>query len=1443
MRINFFGSDDQALQSYMANVLASVSVVGPQQRTYGNAFIAFVSRSQQPYINCLPVWVGRQQQHNHRSIQALVNAAEKPAEQQQQPPSMPLSTNTDDVIDHSGSPVPPAKIQPPTAAAPNSTDDDDVKSHEYVTLLAHDPRNHIGYCRVQLSTALGWFIHLFGMQRTPSAQRFDSITQLPRAVMRPIIEQSLSADVASKFVHAVCTNMLTPTSLDRNGWWYNACALRMIDAYLFPSHQMTVYYEDSVALNICSSKTSTDEQQPQDLHQQSTLAMRHNVPDIVPMDAPAHQPGATINPEAMDALSGADEQELYHARSLSLIASAITLPHGSRLVPPTSPLAADQVAILCYLYLAYSFVNPCMGAPWRTTQQFVVDGAVSSAMMSDPLTLTNLGIPWQASDSAHVLYPIFASMVAGAEIDPRNNAALVQLYMRDSGATYRRLSELAEDVRTLLLSDVLSTDAVPNHDEANLLTQSKRALLRHLSTEADVLARTLRVPRVHKFTATNRRHATVPLSRQPFGEFVHSLDRQMLPTEQKTFYDWVQHQLTRVVAVDIDELLTARKLRDAKIHDDAAQVHTRARELFDAMRRYDREVVVMRFPLSGCGADVTLEQFRTSLDLYIASEPELLQRALWYTGSDMSGLYFVTERRQYTLLTQTMLTATVTAKAFRHNVCLFPLLARFYFTRYQSEPLSDASESTTAAEVPTPMPLPVESQEERILKGDPLSHDPINEHALSCCVAVLCHWLGIEPVKTAVKADTSNHSEAFATGGMPRASAEGVFTQQFHGVPRRGSANFIRLRTLHRFVRYLEQLSHKPFAGPPCVTNAIVEAVSGFLEMERKRRISYALATRVRDAYLNALQHNVNHNYQYQMDSLSDQIAASPVETDYVDLSDPWCVYFAALHGLVSAEDATALFLEGGLIVLERPPRTLATLRKSCAIPEAHVIGDKVSTSEYANITHTIAATYNRMFVVPFAASERVVDCAFEDSLDSFVELAHLIRQLETLVAPAPLADAMKSDFVRGFDFSDLLIGRSPFAMTSNDADSIAMPPPAARVPTIAAGGAAAAVQHHTDEDSAAIHTHWRQRSMRSDGRSILPFGFVYIGAENSHRMIFFERHFSVLSFVGGTYAEQLIERGTPLHVAQREVYHCENTLYRALQQNRDYSRDLEVHLESVSHATPKKMQERLKMPATPAAATPVPKKKAQELPEQPQIKRHKPHGIPVAPPKHGDDNNDVGQFYAKHELTHDQYSNENRYRLVRSLNLALVHAQLFEMDTDRLRLPAHRTLRRMLVHLREMANGPQRQPDDETMPGACGLLYSMAADHLHMLHVPLVISVHQLPFRFTDYMAMGDFVARCIRIPLMDEREEDYFVRINTNALDRTSNYCNILNSMAALYAVCGAVVRGEDVQMMTSYDLSYVNDSMLRINAEFLSDEYARVVGQIYRSGALQAVVTRDS
>ncbi len=1321
VRDDYFGTDDRALQAYMAAVLSAISTVGPQQRAYGNEFMEFVGTSSERCLAPMPAWVGRQQQHHHRSISALLTEGER--QQQQQ------------ADDHSGSPEAAAtQTGKPAERQQQPTGGDDDATYQYITLLMHDPGHAAGYYRVQLSVALAWFVRLLGAERT-EAQRYDCIGQLPRAVLRPLSDATLQAPMKANFVRALCARLLKSTSVDGNAWWFDGTTVHALDTYLYPVHQFAVYYEDCVAMARSAAVTFLDEDPCS--AERPTSRMRTDAPDAVDVDAPAHQPGARTDAPSAEALD-----EAQWASALGLDRGA--LPGGRLVAPERARLSPEQIAIACHLYLAYAFHNPCIAAPWRASARLLDPNAPGAA------TLAEHGAPWIGADSPQTLYPLFAAMVAGVDVDAATNDTLVQLYMRDSGATYRRLSELAEEVRALLLSDVELVDGDDGPDDA--LSSRKRALLRHLAIEADVLARHACLPRVAHFER-ERRHVAVPLARWPFGEFIYAFDQQAAPSEQRRLYTWLEQHLARVVPVNVQELLSAQRLRDFDADERTASqaLHDEARALFGRMRRYDTDIVVMRFPSSGCGSSTTLEQLRVSLELYLAAEPELLERELWFTGADVSGLYLVTEQRQYALLTQVMLAAAVTARGFRHNVCLFPLLARLYFTRYQAD---------SGAE----------------------QRGAIDEHALECYIAVLAHWLGIEveepPSAAAAAAEPVGSPKrtysAFAQA--PSAPSACVFPRLNCHVPRRGEEEFERLRALHRFVAYLERLAGLAFAGPLCVTDAVIDAIGGFIEVKRPRCVPRALAAAL-------------HGCVPEL-----ALTAHDALDGTVRVVDPWCIYAAALHERLPSELATELFLRGGLAPAERRPLTLASLRRSDAIPEACCAGESAATAEYDELTRSIADTYNRAFVVPFAGSERVIADEFA-AAESFTPLSHLVRQIEALVAPPTLNASLRSDAMRGFDFADLLVGRSPFAIPTNDADTLAMPPP---------------VRHGANAE---VRTRWLQRSMRSDGRSILPIGFSYLGLGHRHQVTFFERHFSVVSFVGGTYAEQLIERGAPLHVAQREVYKVSR-------------RGQTVQV-------------------------------AQALQRPAARSQYRPKGRDEAGRSDDAAARDPGRHYAQHEASHDAAATVRREQLNRAVNLCLSHAHLFDVDSERLRRPAHRTLRGVLVQLRRMAAPPPEPPsahgDEAVFAAASGMLYSLdASATLHVLHCPLVVPVHRMPFRFTSFAAMSDFVASRLRMPLTGEQAAEYVARLRANVADRNANYCNIVNSMAGLYAVCGvampssgavAALLQQHQQVRTPSQQSYVGDARERVWAEQLADVYATAVGELYRSGVFQAVVVRDA
>ena len=968
-----------------------------------------------------------------------------------------------------------------------------------------------GYHAVNLTAGASFIIN-FLVRFRPDADKYLSLLDLPRAIIRPLLEPALRARFP-RFCDEFVSRIIHPASLDRIHWW-------KLEGMTYCAR---LFWPDSYV------QDTVDDEQILDSATEGTLFSG----DVSRMRSLSRQRGAFEGTDP-DSLYG--YRELYEQAAEEMPANLRFRPDYTALAQANAPfeilpqprlesnliregLDPHRLSLTCYLYLAYAMAHPWVGAPHSAANRLVVSSP--PPFHYAPYKDLNFSCVWpppSAGDYKYTiaqLYPMLMAIVAGKELDPVKRTTFM-VYMQDSGAVLLRLSELAADIVGLLVHERLP--------EGDLLARSKKLLLERLYARSEGLDRWSRVFRAackrtfeNSGPRDNRRQVSVTVERQVFGSFLRDLENQVCPLEQQRVHDW----LAENTSVDVDTVLWAAPTFRPPVVD-GMDLHKRAQHVLKHIQEADKAIMVVRFP-----ANVSIVEVQTSIDYY-SSLAWKISRDDVLIGNDVKGVYMLTEYHHYCILLQTMLTITVTTIGFRHNMPLFPLLARLYFSRIQ--PYSRIS-------VFAPNPISAGA-------GDSLVVQTANDHALYSFVTILGHWLGLA---TNAPSDSRGplHPDADET------SVDGVY------VPSMDHAAFKCLRLLHRFLSLFEETFGIAIHTLDKLTDTLAEAVAGFLEILRPRSIPVRTVALI-IAQLDGKRPDTCRDLR--------QIVANVDENDSITLCTPWLVYSAMLERLLTRDIVRQLLGESKIYFapVGRPVISERDLRRSCQMEE--------ETIEATRKTRQYAAAYNRMFVVPFMPSDRVLGSEFDR--EPISPLAHFIRVLEASVAPNSLAVALGRDGVPPQDpeptgaFRDVLSRAQPpfeelpveFLIRVYDFERMLR---GQHLVPLGLGPVPEDLEQwkqlyrerllleeeqqrqREQQDEKSGEECWNFDTLASsDCQSILPLHFwpdidsaSKGGHEQRHNIIYYEKFFSIVSFLGGTYAAHLESKGLAREVIAREAY------------------------------------------------------------------------------------------------------------------------------------------------------------------------------------------------------------------------------------------------------------------------------------------------------------------
>lgn len=1211
-------------------------------------------------------------------------------------------------------------------------------SCEYVFYYAPSPRSEAmpsevnpGFNSIPIDTALGFVLFFLARERKRDSERYLSLTDIPLPFLSPFLLSTLPAD---DFSRTFAERIFHHNSIDRTQWWRNTIGPVFLDVF-YPYYYIETLSDDIHMLrNLCGT-----------------------------IESPAEKYLATDH---------------VNQRSFG-------------------ELEPGRVGLTCYYYLFYAMVHPWIASSpeWAEHQALQYD----AVRAQQPLNIAIApGIPWRSSDSVHGLFPVFFSMVSGRIPLDSTHPYMIELFRRDNGSTMNRLSELAEDVRELLLGQG------PPMDESSI-TISKRMLLTRLYertlslTSGSQVFRAACCATLRDASAANkRRQVNIRLTRVPFGAFLHELETQLHGEERRRIHSWIKDNLSRHFQVRLEDVLSAESITR---HTDPMERHANAATLLEHLQECDKNVIVMRFP-----DGVTLEEIRLSLDYYRAIYLYLdHHRDSFYYGLDDQGVFLIAERRQHALLTQVMFLVSATTVGFRHNIPLFPLLSRLYFTVYNALSISDKEGDEKVAPA-----FFVRSNGNNSMESD---YDPrvditIDDHALMCFVTLIGHWLGVPtnaPSDKAVSIDQDNpvklHSqphkagthgdwslrdaplsawaEAFFTGPDGKRSQEVKNVARVY-IPEAHEEEFNCMRLLHRFVARIEEARGEPMSQLREIPDGIADALAGYLEMKRPRLLDLPLAIRLASelrAYgrvpLAEMLEELIQEREKKGETEAPFVQRKPKRRKRnnpnkdkvpkekrapamtIVIEKPWPIYAAAIDAHMSGETFRALFLQGH--TCWQPMGRKRTKRKR--LRKSAVVSDETSSASQA--TRNFTGGYSRIFVVPYSASKRRMAYEFSSMREPIEGLAHLVRVLEATVAPVVLAEALGSTTRKSGlgsrpppppDLSSEMQRGAPTAFAMDNATSTRLVTSFNFYEFLGARGVATTVE-------------WLPpgAALQPDGRSMIPLQ-IWPGAEGEanqrNKVMYYESFFSIVSFLGGTYANHLVEHG----------FHERSVALEAFGENRE---------EYASAIRPI----RVDLPTAPHTDIHL------SIPTRTEVRQH-------------------------------------RHVFTGALSLAMRYGYLAD------------TAPRPNVAMIERHHILSRFVQELLYRESMSLKIMSLPPITDPLPRQIVIHARAFPHKFESYAHLCRFVTDVLRAPLLGESADQRASRLQSMA--KNKHRTNLMTFMARLYELCDSVVTEptEDPE-----GTSYTNEQVEAQALERLNEPYAAIVQEAMRRGTLSAVVTGNA
>lgn len=874
-----------------------------------------------------------------------------------------------------------------TDAVTNASKQESQLPSRLSPLCTGKPNAHVGLLVIQFSDAIDFAAEFFTGVRSDITDKYDVLFDMPRSIIAPFFDPHLSR-VLTRFVHVAADRMLSFKSPDRDGWWVYSNAVENQEL-CFGLHRVLYPYQHVEAFAA-------------DL-------------DALTVEMSGNEAAEDISTGFSAALCVFEERQRVQRENYR------------------AGIDTVQLALTCHMYVRCALVN-------RTIAANKVKPTDDVSMLSDLL---------------------FAMVTDDSEqLDPVENRTLCHLYERetkrspeavgggrDSTGVLDTLARMARDVRKWIVDDLSPAQRLHQNREEVSRGMLVTALYRRASSIMSgslLLSEVCRMSLASVHRAHLRRQVTVATTRVAFTEFLHQLENQVhLVHERSAFRAWVRHAAPWA---RYDDLLWASSLtRDSPATPSATaslpereayglDMHARAIKLLEHIQYCDHTITVLRL-----GSIVSIEEVRMSLDYYCAVFPTCMTglfHKFLHVGLDEQGVFVAATREHSVLLTQTMFLSACTSPGFRHNVPLFPALARLFFCTYDG----------TRPDPPRPI-----LDEESCEPSAPILHP--NHHALYCAASILAHWLGVPSASPSdmvvpLDSDTSIYASGASNDYVYRQTRQRLLFTQEADLTRSNGAlklaecyvpdphhpSFLGLQMLHSFAIRLEVAVGRPLDTMRDISDELAEALAGHLELLRPRRIKHHLTRPL----LEKLVKSNRRVYGELIDAIQDYINTQPESVPYEVMDPPqvgtkrrastsnhggnndcdtegagkymvlddhrliYILYVASDMDHIGPQLTRALFLEGGLEALGRPPVTASRLRFSNPISN--------ETAEDQQYTRDITGGYTHMFSIRNAGSTRSVKDVVTARIDYNIPvdaLGHLIRLLEAGVAPVALAEAL----------------------------------------------------------------------------------------------------------------------------------------------------------------------------------------------------------------------------------------------------------------------------------------------------------------------------------------------------------------------------------------------------------------------------------------------------
>ncbi len=616
------------------------------------------------------------------------------------------------------------------------------------------------------------------------------------------------------------------------------------------------------------------------------------------------------------------------------------------------------------------------------------------------------------------LMPLAVNMMNEIQISPCDHGAY-DLYEIGNGIVFRTIAEAVEEVRSTLLlvngkkdQRVMATYARTRdmHQATSLYfdTHSKILEDRNLSAET-------------RWVYSSSKQIS-------FVRLLYQLKNGFQTVELEALMSWLDKpELSERFRVHCGEILNTISLAEAMQKKDDALIASEAKNLRDHIAECDARFSVLRFPPS-----IRYHEVATTFELLCQKFPRYMNASEvkhlgnedrvgldWssstvFVGADCRGPFVVAASEQLEMMRQLQLLLSLQTKKHHKNLPVFPLLARFYFSR--SVPVC-----------PGPIaffcdPRPEPGNQGRV---------DCDSHALHVVVQTMAYWLRLPTEQSKPKKKHQLHS---TEPEPPTASAaRGTL------IPCVGENFFSCFKHMHRFADQLERAARARGRQFPSVFD--YNAMADFLELKRPRTLSYETAAKMRDrlAYVTTMvSDEMNEALRYSANALSVALEKkedkrlelvvkgfSTMKGDDLAAANSWFGIYAPILNNVLPPELVDELVHDSMRVLGREPigaKTFST-RLYCGSRDAPLGTERdrrgPSVSDF--LEH-----YNACFVSPAAQSHRSLAEEFQNDSDEPVQpLSEFMRGLECLVSAESVGNLIKEKMTpESFDIYSLLEDR-----------------------------------------------------------------------------------------------------------------------------------------------------------------------------------------------------------------------------------------------------------------------------------------------------------------------------------------------------------------------------------------------------------------------------------